>query len=160
MPPAILVDEDTQVLDVFGGAEKWLQVKGRRPSTNLLDMVGPDLRAVVSGLVQRALREESAVRHAGLRFAAGSARVSAEAFTHARLGVKHVLVTIEPDDASALQAPPEPRTIDLDTARADGHDALEQELARTRETLQATIEELETSNEELQATNEELIASN
>jgi two-component system CheB/CheR fusion protein len=37
---------------------------------------------------------------------------------------------------------------------------LENELAASRESLQATIEELETSNEELQATNEELMASN
>jgi len=37
---------------------------------------------------------------------------------------------------------------------------LEQELAHTRDKLQATIEELETSNEELQATNEELQSVN
>jgi two-component system CheB/CheR fusion protein len=37
---------------------------------------------------------------------------------------------------------------------------LEQELAETRENLQAIIEELETANEELQASNEEMISTN
>src|SRR6185312_2503559 len=47
-----------------------------------------------------------------------------------------------------------------DQASREQRQALENELAYTRETLQATIEELETSNEEMQATNEELVASN
>ena len=39
-------------------------------------------------------------------------------------------------------------------------DEIEQELAYTRETLQATIEELQASNEELKSTNEELQSTN
>jgi two-component system CheB/CheR fusion protein len=42
----------------------------------------------------------------------------------------------------------------------DQQQALEEELAHTKESLQAAIQEHETANEELQATNEELVAAN
>ena len=44
MPPSFLVDEHGQLVDSFGGAESLLQIKARRPSQNLLDMLGDDLR--------------------------------------------------------------------------------------------------------------------
>ena len=52
------------------------------------------------------------------------------------------------------------RTVDLEALASERIDALESDLRRTRENLQATIEELETSNEALQAANEEMLAFN
>jgi two-component system CheB/CheR fusion protein len=177
MPPSLLVDENRTLLDTFAGAERWLRVKGRRPSRNLLDLLDPDSRPVIAGAVARALKETGMVRYTGVRLHDGTATqtatLTAEAIVHRHSSYRHVLITITPAEPQGVEA----RTaIDGDErapgsyeagrapeagrALAEGNEALEDELAYTRETLQATIEELETSNEELQATNEELIASN
>ncbi len=172
MPPSFLVDSDLTLIDSFAGAESLLRVKRRRPSTNILDQIDGELRTVVAGAIQRALKDIGAVRYTGVRVPAGDegerrCTLSAEAFKHPRTGGRHVLVTFE-----GLSEPPLPvegsnghgnghsSTIHVDELSRDRMEKLETELAYTRETLQATIEELETSNEEMQATNEELVASN
>ncbi|HEY8502931.1 MAG TPA: chemotaxis protein CheB, partial [Gemmataceae bacterium] len=49
MPTAILVDETFRLVHTFGGAERFLRLRGGRPSTNVLDMVDEDLRTALSG---------------------------------------------------------------------------------------------------------------
>jgi two-component system, chemotaxis family, CheB/CheR fusion protein len=171
MPPSLLVDESRTLLDTFAGAERYLRLKGRRPSRSLLDMLEPETRPVIAGAIARALKESGTVRYTGVRLHDGTstetATLTAEAIVHRHSNYRHVLITILPTPPEGSEARGEAGgerdrrdEIDLSHARAEGHEALEDELAYTRETLQATIEELETSNEELQATNEELIASN
>jgi two-component system CheB/CheR fusion protein len=167
MPPSFLVNEDRHLLDTFGGAERLFHIGKRRPSTNVLDLLDGELRTVVAGAIQRALKKEGPVRYTGVPLADGESIkrciLCAEAFTNVRTNSTHVLISIENESAGD-----ERRTF---TEAPDGHlttaqasqerlSTLEAELSYTRETLQSTIEELQTSNEELQATNEELVASN
>jgi two-component system, chemotaxis family, CheB/CheR fusion protein len=169
MPPSFLVDADLQLIDSFAGAEEFLRVRKRRPSSHILELIDGELRTVVGGAIQRALKEQSAVTYTGVRLPDGEegerrCTLSAEAFHHARTGTRHVLVTFggvakHTRDPRAAEQPTIP-VIDVDEMSRDRMINLETELAYTRETLQATIEELETSNEEMQATNEELVASN
>jgi two-component system CheB/CheR fusion protein len=182
MPPSVLVDSELVLIDSFAGAEELLKVRRRRPSSNILDLIDGELRTVVGGAIQRALKEQGPVTYTGVRVPDGDAgerrcTLSAEAFHHPRTGTRHVLVTFgglaEPQPA-ALPANGNGHgahagadgeaharaTLELDELARDRMSNLETELAYTRETLQATIEELETSNEEMQATNEELVASN
>ncbi|HET7220447.1 MAG TPA: chemotaxis protein CheB, partial [Vicinamibacterales bacterium] len=63
MPPAFLVDDQGQLVDTFGGVESLLTVRSRRPTQNLLDMLGDDLRTVVSGVLNRVRREPESVRY-------------------------------------------------------------------------------------------------
>jgi two-component system CheB/CheR fusion protein len=166
MPPSLLVDEDRALIDSFGGAERMLRVRKRRPTTNVLDMLEGELRNVVAGAIQRASKEGAKVAFTGVRIFDGESdkrcNVTAEPFIHPRTGARNVLVTFqdmvpaEPETMLQLQA----SHIPMDQVSRDRMETLETELAYTRETLQATIEELETSNEEMQATNEELVASN
>jgi two-component system CheB/CheR fusion protein len=181
MPPGFLIDEDGILVDSFAGAEKLLKIRRRRPSSNLLDLLDDEIRGVVSGAVQRAIRERAAVAYSGVRLPvadehradgepASSPRepapevrctLSAEPLLHPRTGVRHILVTFR--RSGELHEPvrePAPLPIPVSQASREHMNTLEAELAYTRETLQATIEELETSNEEMQATNEELVASN
>jgi two-component system, chemotaxis family, CheB/CheR fusion protein len=165
MPPGFLVDEDGLLIDSFAGAEKLLKIRRRRPTSNLLDLLEDDLRTVVSGAIQRAVRDRTAVAHSGIRVPAEPADIrctlTAEPMYHPRTGARHVLVTFQ--GLTGPQRPieyTEPPATSITEASRDHLATLETELAYTRETLQTTIEELETSNEEMQATNEELVASN
>jgi two-component system, chemotaxis family, CheB/CheR fusion protein len=167
MPPGFLIDEDGLLIDSFAGAERLLKVRPRRPSSNLLELLDDELRTVVSGAIQRAIKERAAVAFSGVRIPAPATgdeqrcTLTAEPLIHPRTGARHILVTFQ-----GVATPhhtvqdPVPAPISLVEASREHVDTLESELAYTRETLQATIEELETSNEEMQATNEELVASN
>jgi two-component system, chemotaxis family, CheB/CheR fusion protein len=165
MPPGFLVDEQCLLIDSFAGAEKLLKIRRRRPSSNLLDLLDDDLRSIVSGAIQRAIRERAAVAYSGVRVTnseTGEQRctLSVTPLVHPRTAARHVVVTFQPQVETEVAATPQPPPLPVSQASREHLDTLETELAYTRETLQATIEELETSNEEMQATNEELIASN
>jgi two-component system, chemotaxis family, CheB/CheR fusion protein len=166
MPPGFLIDEDCALVDSFAGAEQLLQIRRRRPSSNLLDLLDDELRAVVSGAIQRAVRERAPVAYSGVRLpgldgpggADPRCTLTVEPLVHPRTATRHVLVTFQ--RSPQPHAPPPAEPMPVSQASRDHLSTLESQLAYTRETLQATIEELETSNEEMQATNEELIASN
>ncbi|MEP6861133.1 MAG: chemotaxis protein CheB [Deltaproteobacteria bacterium] len=169
MPPGFLVDEDRNLVDTYGGAEKFLKVKRRRPSTNVMELLSDDLRTVITGAMQRALKDRAPVTFSGVRVHRGDEEircvVTAQPLFHPRTNARNVLVTFRemtlddhaknPVDAAAAST-----HIPMEQASARRMNTLETELQYTHETLQATIEELETSNEEMQATNEELVASN
>jgi two-component system, chemotaxis family, CheB/CheR fusion protein len=164
MPPSFLVDETRTLVDSFGGAEKLLKQRRRRPSQALPDLLEGDLRTVVSGAITRAFSEGKRVSYAGVPVVDpdGERRctISAETMIHPRTSVKNVLVTLEGLDGPRVQSPVTSSASGLDQVSAERVEVLERELTFARETLQATIEELETSNEEMQATNEELVSSN
>jgi two-component system CheB/CheR fusion protein len=166
MPPSFLVDEDRHLVDSFGGAERLFRIGKRRPSINILDLLDGDLRTVVAGAIQRALKGEGPVHYTGVPIADGArtrrCTLSAEAFNNPRTNATHVLISFESESTEERRQQPRPEAGDLTPSQAaqDRMNTLESELSYTRETLQSTIEELQTSNEELQATNEELVASN
>jgi len=165
LPPSVLLNQNREVLHAFGGAEKYLRLKGGRPSSDVLELVDSDLRIALAGALRRAIKENSRVDLAGMVVAGtnGPMRMT--------VGVRPVpnrasrslclLVTFEELDGPApvMADIQSMDTTDLSLSREQVL-ALESELRYTKENLQATVEELETSNEELQATNEELVASN
>jgi two-component system CheB/CheR fusion protein len=165
MPPGFLIDEDCTLIDSFAGAEKLLRIQRRRPTRNLLDLLDDELRSVVAGAIQRAVRERAPIAYSGVRAPSPEdperrCTLSVSPLVHPRTASRHVLVTFHFTEVHHAGPEPQPAPPPLSQASREHVDALETELAYTRETLQATIEELETSNEEMQATNEELVASN
>lgn len=166
MPPSFLIDEDRRLIDTFAGAERWLRVNKRRPSSDLLELVSSELRALTGGVIRQALRKRSAVRFAEVVLPAedGSpARYTlcAEPIPGTRSGTTPLLVSFLPANERSLGAPPAANApLDVHASSEERLQELEGELSYARETLQATVEELQTSNEQLQATNEELVASN
>ena len=176
MPPSFLVDEHGQLVDTFGGVESLLKVKPRRPTQSLLDLLESDVRTVVSGALHRVRRDLESVRYPAISMSGGR-RVSlvAEPLRDPHGSLTHVLISLvdaDGHDGSVLVPP----FADVPGARLDGaapgsdtmagsltgeqQQALEEELAYTKEHLQTAIQEHETANEELQATNEELVAAN
>ena len=173
MPPAFLVDEHGLLVDTFGGVESLLKMKARRPSQALVDMLDDDLRTVVSGALHRVHRDSESVRYPSISIS-GRRPLSlvAEPVRDTHGAITHVLISLGDAETHTARAMVPPFA---DVPRApvdgdgDGHhaglsreqvQALEQELAYTKEHLQTAIQEHETANEELQATNEELIAAN
>lgn len=161
MPPSLLVDQQRQLLDSFGGAEQLLRLPPRGPSLDVLDLVDRQHRTTLSGALVKAAKEGAPVRYANFALQVDSARrgdvmtVIPLASTAAQ---SYFLITFEPSTGSI--APSKERVVEGDDSPGERIEELEDELRYSKENLQATIEELETSNEELQATNEELIASN
>ena len=162
MPPSLLVTQNRQLVETFGGGEKFLRIKGRRLSSDLLDLLDTDAKTSIAGALNRVIRHGTALSFSGVRLSTdgqGQAyRLSIEPIDDTKLGQRHYLITLNAlDQADTVAAPVE---VDADQMSRDQVQNLEEELNYTKDNLQATIEELETSSEEMQATNQELIASN
>ena len=161
MPPSLLVNERREIIHTFGGAGRRLRHRDGRVTTDILDMVNPDMRVALSGALQRVFKDQKPVvyrRLAGGQEGGAPVNLKVKPVQNRRAGVVHALVCFE--EIRGEPALPPPQEIELTQASRDQLFALEAELRYTKENLQATIEELETSNEELQATNEELVAAN
>ncbi len=161
MPPSVLVNEDKQMLHIFGDVTQFLTLPTGRMNTDITQMARNDLAIPLATGLQRTSRRNDEVLYQNISM--GSADRSSyidlriRPFTVSEQG--YFLVSFEPAQ-SVVPAPDTGESFDMQTHVQKRIDDLEQELQYTKESLQATVEEVETSNEELQATNEELLASN
>lgn len=165
MPPSFLVDEQFDLIHTFGGAERFLQRRGGRTSTSLIDLIHSDLKTSLSGALQHALKDDSSVRYTGIRVQhddsnAEQVHLIVQPLHDPRTKVINLVVKLESVSPAIAELPDVVNELSVDELTQEHIKSLEVELRFTRENLQATIEELETANEELQATNEELVASN
>lgn len=162
MPAAILVDKRGNLVQTFGGASRFLHVPEGRVTTDVVQMLGSDLRVAVTGALGRVFDETGPVHYHDLYTGDDShlrVDVSVRQIKRPDTGEVHALITFDdqreaPADAGVAIA------ITPEQMAEDRIATLEAELRRARENLQSTVEALETSNEELQASNEELMASN
>lgn len=165
MPPSFLINEQRELVDSFGGAEKLLRVPTRRPSLDILELLDPNVRTTILGALQKVLKSGKPVRYSGIKVVSESLEetynLTVEPFRNPATQAVQYLLRFEPT-GTALRQPIDSFESAADAAQVtkDHVRQIEEELRFTKENLQATIEELETSNEELQATNEELVASN
>src|SRR5262249_9437859 len=99
LPRSFLVNDERQLVDTFNGAERLLHLGKRRPSTNVLDLLEGELRAVVAGAIQRVLTQGGPVRYTGVPVVDGNTVtpciLSAEAFTNPRTHSANVLICVE-----------------------------------------------------------------
>ena len=162
MPPSLLVDASRNLIDSFGGAEKFLRVKGRRPSTDLLDMLDTEAKTSIAGALNRVLKSKQKLSFTGitLRTPAGenTYKLSIEPMGNPKTGDQHYLICFNPIEQPIVREPI--ANVNVAEMSRDQVQYLEEQLNYTKENLQASVEELETSNEEMQATNEEMVASN
>ncbi len=163
VPSSLLVNERRELVHAFAGAGRFLKVPNGRPSSDVLDMVGPELRLPMAGAMQRALKERTSVVYDGLNLTLADQerpyRLVVKPIVAAGLRLGHLLITIELLDGPPARASRATELNPVELSR-DQLISMEAELRHTKENLQATIEAFESSNEELQAANEELLASN
>jgi two-component system CheB/CheR fusion protein len=174
MPPSFLVDEHGVLVDTFGGVDGFLKIKSRRPTQNLTDLLGDDMRTVVSTALQRVRRDAETVSYPAVAVTGDPRRFSlvAEPIRDVHGTLSHVLLSLVDEGPAAERAAPFsnsqgarlealiPDTALLGGLSLEQQHAMEDELSYTKQHLQEAIQEHETANEELQATNEELIAAN
>lgn len=163
MPPSVLVSEAFEIQHVFGGAEKYLTLRGGRPTTQLPEIIRSDLKPSVVGALQHSVRKQDIVRYTGVRTSDGETDecvdITVEPITDNKAGVSSLLIGFR-SSTQDFEGSIEEIAADSGELSRDRVATLESELRFAQENLQATIEEMETANEELQATNEELVASN
>ncbi|MEW4454474.1 chemotaxis protein CheB [Bremerella sp. JC817] len=161
MPPSILVTDSRELMHTFSGGSKFLIMKDGPPTTDIIELVQPDLKVPLLTALQRAIRDQSPVVLAGLQckaFPDEEIRLVIKPFYNRTASRHEYLIIFQSNEVKKTdtQIP----SIDIEGISWDQIQALESELQFAKESLQATIEELETTNEELQSSNEELLASN
>ena len=161
---SFLIDEEGELVHSFGGAERFLKIRGGRISTGILDIIHEDLKTSLSGALQHVAKEQKEICYTGISVKTNRGleqiRLVVDPIRDRRTEVVHFLISIEPLKEDFKVASKLAQDIDVSQLTRDRISTLEHELRYTKENLQATVEELETSNEELQATNEELVAAN
>ena len=162
MPLSVLVDDDINVIHVFGEPENFFKVRAGSLNTNLTNLIDEKLSPVVAALFYRLKKEKTEISSENASFTQDgqaitvnihAAPIRANKGNYQYLFSFHTIKTNSTTSAELVLNT-------VDDGLKQRNELLESELQATRESLQTTIEELETTNEELQATNEELMASN
>lgn len=163
IPSAFLIDEERNVLHVFGSGSDYLAPRPGRVSTDLLEMVQADLKPLLGSAILRVRRGSEDKVATSVRVESDSERrdfeIQVEKLTDENSREVWFIVCIN-EKRLVDEAAPRVESLSPAEFSQDRMNDLEVELRYTKESLQSTVEELETSNEELQATNEELVASN
>ncbi|GAA5533667.1 CheR family methyltransferase [Deinococcus aluminii] len=155
-PPAVVVNEQGDILFVNGRTARYLELQPGQASMNVLEMARDGLRYELPAALREVSAQRREVTLQGLHMVADGMNVLLD-------------VTVRPLSAGEQQLllvlfgehPGEPQAATPGSAPVTDHArVLERELKHTRESLQATIEEMAVSMEELRSTNEELQAAN
>ncbi len=163
-PPAILLNASHELVHSYGDVHHFLRLREGLASLEIHRILPDPLIPVAAALLFKCARERAPVSSDQVRLdadaeAAGAPVVRLSAWpVGEHEGQPYTLLCFESPAGSERGESMTPA--DVQSEHAERIEVLEQELAATRESLQATIEELETSNEELQATNEEMMSSN
>jgi two-component system CheB/CheR fusion protein len=173
-PAGVIIDADLQVIQFRGTTGPFLELAPGKASLDILKMIREGLRSELRAAIDKAKQTDAPARAEGLRVREGDRLrgVSLEVIplcqgreggTSPAAERCFLIVFEEPGKRLAFEvegaARPAPRTRDPETLSELHIADLEQELAGTKEHLQAIIEEHEATNEELQAVNEEVFAS-
>lgn len=163
LPTSFLIDKRGELIHSFGGAGKYLSMRDGRTTSQLLELIDPNLKTVLVGAIPRAEKQQTNVSFSRIQVSANDGkqetiRLTVEPLNDRIAGLTNYLIVLERMEAPVPQG--NEVVVDMSVASQEQLELLEHDLRYTRENLQALIEEQESSNEELQATNEELVASN
>jgi len=163
-PASIVVNEQMEIVHFRGKTGHYLEPATGQPTFSLAKMAREGLLVDLRSALNRARKENAAVRKMGVRIRAnGHAReVNLEVIPLRRQGARerfHVIV---------FQDAPPPHTKGHEKARGDKATTgssrenlrLKRDLAEVREQFQTLIEEHETVSEEFKSANEEVLSAN
>jgi two-component system CheB/CheR fusion protein len=162
-PPSIIIDENSNIVHVFGDVNRYVQLRPGRFSQHLFNLLPQELNLIVNSLLRRlkdSAKEEVVYEDIPMQADASLERVDLEGRVIDEGHSRYVILTFRPVPRNSNASSPKRVSVAADGQMQERLSEIERELQFTKENLQATVEELETSNEELQSSNEELIASN
>jgi two-component system, chemotaxis family, CheB/CheR fusion protein len=159
-PPAVVVDQNLEILQFRGAVTPYLQPASGKASLNLFNMTPPVLEFELRSLIERAKSSGGNVRREGLQIEIGGAiqMLNLEVVTvgEAERPASSFIIAFEANPTPTTQAAFEGS--DDDQKLRIGQ--LEKELVANKEYLQSVIDEREVANEELRSANEEIQSSN
>ena len=171
-PAAAFVNEDMEIVHTRGNVSRYLKLPPGRASLNILTMAREGLLFELRSALNRAKKENVAVRKqkVQIKIGNGNGKIAASGQTHSvnfeavpiRLGNardRYFMVLFQDSSPEAFRAREQKteREAPGATARIG---KLEEERAATKDYLQSVIETQEATNEELQSANEEILSSN
>lgn len=185
-PPAILIDENYQPLQMFGDLTRLTVKPSGKLTGTVEDLIVDEVRPALSLTLQRLQFSRSNEETEDAMLGCHRLTVRTRELRHSSQAESHFLITFEVNTDTVRSADKNLPTIEAEskslseiTIENDQANSTpssiqavqfgllqrqlrtsEMELDFTRESLQATVEELETTNEELQSSNEELTSSN
>jgi two-component system CheB/CheR fusion protein len=162
----LLLDDQRNVLHVFGDANKYLTSSSGRFTGNIMGFLSGDVKVAIAAALIRAKKDigkQIVLEDLAIPVTEGEAEL-ADVFVkaidgHSKGSFVWFLTFVSKPNLVANAPTPEENTIKVNLS-SDAYAAMEAELIYTKESLSATIEQVETSNEQMQSTNEQLIAAN
>ena len=162
-PPSVITDEKGEIVYVHGDTGNYLQPAQGQPSHNVIDMAREGLQLDLRYAVQNAAAKKRPVlvkdlpvrTNGGIHGVDLTVRPLADPETSRDL----LLISFQ-DAAEPLPVKDTRRKRIPAKSEVKRVEELEQDLAYTKENLQATIEEMQAANEELKSSNEELQSTN
>lgn len=162
LPPSVIVDENGELIQVCGAADKYLKVPRGRAYYDIQKMVPKELSAAIGTAISRVKKDGKSVNYTNIQVNLGEEKfyinLVVKPLETKRSG-SLILVMFE-ESAGNLGKADHIENFDTISKLHERIGDLEQELQYTKDNLQASIEEIEASSEELQSTNEELLVSN
>jgi two-component system, chemotaxis family, CheB/CheR fusion protein len=169
-PVGVTIDEELNIVQFRGQTGAYLEPAAGKPSFNLFKMVKPELVVELRAIIHQVKQQNEIVRHAGIQFktANGVKIIDLEVipFRVDAANKSYLLVLFQESAIATNETPtiaPTPpvrsrkgKQTQIDRAQ----NRLQQELATTREYLQAIIEEQESTSQAFQVANEEILSSN
>jgi two-component system CheB/CheR fusion protein len=165
-PACVLVDEQGNILYVYGHTGKYLELPPGEISTNILRSARQGLRLELTTALRKAAMQGELIRYVGLQVKTNGDSQPVNLIVKPADYSNHegsLFLVIFEDVAPETpgQEPGRENSIaQVDADRDLQIAGLERELNAKEEYLQTSIEELETANEELKSTNEELQSTN
>jgi two-component system CheB/CheR fusion protein len=163
-PPAVLVNEQGDVVYINGHTGKYLEPAAGKANWNIHVMARPAIRAQLAAALRQALLEKKPIELHGLRLEEdpqSTLDVTVQPVRESP-GLEGTVMIVFRDIAT-----PPPATLkrrraagSLDPAISDDLVRAREEIRALRQEMRASQEELQSANEELQSTNEELQSAN
>jgi two-component system CheB/CheR fusion protein len=163
-PPAVLVNEQGDVVYVSGHTGKYLEPAAGKANWNIHVMARPAIRMQLAAALRQSLQEKKAIELRGLRLeedAQSTLDLTVQPLREPP-GLEGMVMIVFRDVAIPPAARPRRKRPGgpLDPAISDDLARAREEIRALRNEMHASQEELQSANEELQSTNEELQSAN
>ncbi|OUL24916.1 chemotaxis protein CheB [Nostoc sp. 106C] len=168
-PVGVVINNDLEILQFRGQTSPYLQPPPGRPSFNLLKMAKEELRLELRTAIHQAKQRQMPVQKEGIQILDNGhlrlVKFDVVPFKCPRAEERYFLVLFEDISSPTITVKEATSDRNIKSARtkqaaAEEINALNQELATTKEYLQSIIEEQQATNQNLRAANEEILSSN